>query len=245
MNDSFIRTEALIGKENLEKLFKSRIAIFGIGGVGSYVVESLARSGIGEFILIDYDIVEYSNINRQLIATHNTLGKYKVDVANERIMAINPRAKVKTYKTFYNSNNTDCILNGCDYIVDAIDTVTSKLSLIEESNKKGINIISCMGTGNKLNPNMFLIDDIKNTSVCPLCRIMRKELKNRGINSLKVLYSKEKPIPPNNVYVNSESEDLNKKFIGSISFCPSVAGLLISAEVIKDIINDNKTGLES
>ena len=233
MSNQFSRTELLIGKEAVEKLNKSKVAIFGIGGVGSFVVEGLARAGVGKFILIDHDIVSETNLNRQLIATTKTIGMLKVEVAKTRILEINPNAKVEIIKEFFMPDSKEFFNNSIDYIVDAIDTVTAKIELIQRANKLNIPIISCMGTGNKLNPNQFEITDIYKTSVCPLAKVMRKELKQRGIEKLKVLYSKEEPIKLKNLEINEENK---KQVPGSISFVPSVAGLLISGEVIKDLI---------
>ena len=223
MENQFSRTELVIGKEKVDILKKSKVAIFGIGGVGSYVVEGLARAGIGNFILVDKDEVSISNINRQIIATHNTVGNPKVEVAKKRILEINPNANVEIYQEFFMPDTEGIIDDSIDYIVDAVDTVTAKLELIVRANKLNIPIISCMGTGNKLDPTKFEIADIYKTSVCPLAKVMRKELKARGIKKLKVLYSKEEAIKTEGV-------------IGSISFVPSVAGLIISGEVIKDLI---------
>lgn len=223
MENQFSRTELVIGKEKMEILKKSKVAVFGIGGVGSYVVEGLARIGIGNFILIDKDEVSISNINRQIIATHSTVGKAKVDVAKERILEINPDANVETYQEFFMPETKGILNDSIDYIVDAIDTVTSKIELIVRANKLNIPIISSMGTGNKLDPTKFEITDIYKTSVCPLAKVMRKELKLKGIKKLKVLYSTEESIKANGV-------------IGSVSYVPSVAGLIIAGEVIKDLI---------
>lgn len=229
----FSRTELLIGKEGIEKLSKSKIAIFGIGGVGSYVVEGLVRAGIGNFILVDNDIVSESNINRQIIATTKTVGKPKVEVAKERILEINPNANVEIYQEFFMPETTGIIDSSIFYIIDAIDTVTAKIELVQRANNLNIPIISCMGTGNKLDPTQFEITDIYKTSVCPLAKVMRKELKSRGIKKLKVLYSKEEP---KKIHSINESE---RKVPASISFVPSVAGLIIAGEVVKDIINFN------
>lgn len=223
MENQFSRTELIIGKEKLEVLKKAKVAVFGIGGVGSYVIEGLARIGIGNFILVDKDEVSISNINRQIIATHATVGKDKVEVAKARILEINPNAKVEIYKEFFMPETSGILDESIDYIVDAIDTVTAKIELIVRANKLNIPIISCMGTGNKMDPTKFEIADIYKTSVCPLAKVMRKELKGRGIKKLKVLYSKEEAI-------KTEGN------IGSLSFVPSVAGLIISGEVIKDLI---------
>ena len=230
--NAFCRTEYLIGQEALQKLKNSKVAIFGIGGVGSYVVEALARSGVGSFVLVDKDTVSISNLNRQLIATLDTIGKDKVDIAKERILSINPNAKVKTFADFFMPGNTNILDNSITYIVDAIDTVTAKIELVIQAKKLDIPIISSMGTGNKLDPTMFEITDIYNTSVCPLAKVMRKELKSRNISHLKVLYSKEKPIKTNII-------DENGKLIpGTISFVPSVAGLIIAKEVVFDLIQN-------
>ncbi len=229
MENQFSRTELIIGKEKVEILKKAKVAVFGIGGVGSYVVEGLARAGIGNFILVDKDEVSISNINRQIIALHSTVGKAKVEVAKERILEINPDAKVEIYQEFFMPETEGIIDESIDYIVDAVDTVTAKIELIVRANKLNIPIISCMGTGNKLDSTRFEIADIYKTSVCPLAKVMRKELKTRGIKKLKVLYSKEEPIK-----VDVIGEE--KRTPGSMSFVPSVAGLIISGEVIKDII---------
>ena len=225
MESEFSREELLIGKQNVDKLHLKKVAIFGVGGVGSFVVEGLARAGIGNFILIDNDIVDITNLNRQLHALHSTIGKYKVDEMKERILDINPRARVEVYREFYESNEKNKILDSSvNYIVDAIDSVKSKINLAKDAQELNIPIISSMGTGNKLDPTKFEISDISKTSVCPLARVMRKELKKIGIKKYKVLYSREDPI---------KSDEKNP---GSISFVPSVAGLIISGEVIKDII---------
>lgn len=236
MLNQFSRTEMLIGEEGIEKLNNSKIAIFGIGGVGSYVAEALARSGVGNFILVDNDKVTITNINRQIIATTKTIGQYKVDLMKQRILDINPEAEVETYKTFYMPDCKENILdNSIDYIVDAIDTVTAKIYLIEEAQRLNIPIISSMGTGNKLDPSKFEITDIYKTSVCPLAKVMRKELKQRNIKKLNVLYSKEEPVK---IKRDSEEETTKKQVPGSIAFSPSVAGLMIASKVVKDIINE-------
>lgn len=238
MLSQFSRTELLIGKEGVEKLQNSKVAIFGIGGVGSFVAEGLARAGVGNFILVDNDDVDITNLNRQLHALHSTVGKYKVDLMKERILDINPNAKVDTYKTFYMPDNKDNILdNTVTYIVDAIDTITAKIELALDAEKLNIPIIASMGTGNKLDPTKFEITDISKTSVCPLAKVMRKQLRERGIKKYKVLYSKEGPIKPDEELERECIEGTNKKQVpGSISFVPSVAGLIIAGEVIKDII---------
>ncbi len=232
MRDCFSREELLIGKEKLKKLNNSKVAIFGIGGVGSYVLEGLARAGVGNFILVDGDVVADSNINRQIIALHSTIGKDKVEVAKQRVLDINPEAKVTTYKTFFLPETEGILDNSIDYIVDAIDTVTAKIELVIRAKELDIPIISSMGTGNKLNPSKFVITDISKTEVCPLAKVMRRELRKREIKHLKVIYSKEEPID-----FTATNEDTNGKRVpGSISFVPSVAGLMIAGEVVKDII---------
>ena len=227
MYEGFSREERLIGKENVEKLNKSKVAVFGIGGVGSFVVEGLARAGIGKFLLVDNDTVDITNINRQIHANITTIGKNKVDVMKERILNINPQAEVDISTEFF-MPGSKLVDNSLDYIVDAIDTVTGKIELVCRANELNIPIISAMGTGNKLDPTKFEVADIYKTSVCPLAKVMRKELRARGIEKLKVVYSKEEPIKPN---------DGDYKTPASISFVPSVAGLIIAGEVIKDIIN--------
>ena len=227
MLNQFSRTELLIGKESIEKLNKAKVAIFGIGGVGSFVVEGLVRAGVENFILVDNDKICLTNLNRQLIATHKTIEKSKVEVAKERILEINPNAKVETYQEFFMPESKELLDETVDYIVDSVDTVTAKIELVVRANKLNIPIISSMGTGNKLDPTRFEVTDIYKTSVCPLAKVMRKELRARGIKELKVVYSKEEPI---------KLESDRNQVPGSISFVPSVAGLIIAGEVIKDII---------
>ena len=234
MSNKFSRTELFIGKENIEKLNKSKVAIFGIGGVGSFVVEGLARAGIGNFVLIDHDIVSETNINRQIIATTKTIGMPKVEVEKERILEINPDAKVEIIKEFFMPDSKEILDNSIDYIVDAIDTITAKIELVQRANKLNIPIISSMGTGNKLDPTRFEVTDIYKTSVCPLAKVMRKELRQRGIKKLKVIYSKEEPIKTKET--STKNQETKKQVPGSISFVPSVAGLIIAGEVIKDLI---------
>lgn len=238
MQNEFSRTQLLLGEEAMEKLKNTTVAIFGIGGVGTYVAEALARCGIGNFALFDDDNVCITNINRQLIATRKTIGKKKVDVMAERILDINPEAKVETHQVFYMPENADEYdLTKYDYIVDAIDTVTAKIELIVRAKAKNIPIISSMGAGNKLNPTELEVDDIYKTSVDPLSKVMRHELKKRGIKSLKVVYSKEKPI--NHMVEGDGCTDNSagrRSVPGSVSFVPSVAGLIIASEVVKDII---------
>ncbi|MFZ7120001.1 MAG: tRNA threonylcarbamoyladenosine dehydratase [Eubacteriaceae bacterium] len=250
MVHEFSRTELLIGKESLRKLKTSKVAVFGIGGVGSFVVEGLVRSGIGNFVLVDDDCICLTNLNRQIHATRKTIGKPKVEVMKGRILDINPEARVVTYQSFYMPGSAnDLIKDDYDFIVDAIDTVTGKIDLIVNAKLKGIRIISAMGAGNKLDPTKFEIADIYSTSICPLAKVMRKELRKREIDSLKVVYSKEMPITPNVSEEGSCSDDykctsitsdkptVRKQTPGSVSFVPSVVGLIIAGEVIKDIIN--------
>lgn len=233
MLNQFSRTELLFGEEAIKKLSESRVAVFGIGGVGGYAVEALARSGVGSLDLIDSDKVCLTNLNRQIIATHKTIGRYKVDAAAERIALINPEAKVRTYKLFY-LPETETLFNFSeyDYIIDAIDTVAGKIALAVNAQKADTPIISSMGAGNKLDPTAFEVADIYKTSVCPLARVMRRELKKRGINKLKTVYSKEPAITP----FESEEESTKRQTPGSNAFVPSVAGLIIAGEVIKDLI---------
>ena len=226
--NQFIRSEILLGKDNMEKLKNSHVMVFGVGGVGSYVCEALARSGVGEITVVDSDTVSESNLNRQLIALHSTIGKKKVDVISDRIYDINPECTVHKKDIFYLPENAHEIdFDKVDFVVDAIDTVTAKIDIIVKCKNLGIPVISSMGTGNKLNPAMLKIDDLYKTSVCPLARVMRRELKNRDIKSLMVLYSEEKPIEP-------ESSD--KRTPGSVAYVPSVAGLLIGGYVINELI---------
>lgn len=232
----FSRTERLIGSDNQQKLYSSTVVIFGVGGVGSHCIEALARSGIGHLVLIDNDTVSITNINRQSIAYHSTVGQYKTHVMKERILDINPNAKVETFETFVLPENLDALLDSIgtiDYIIDAIDTVTAKLALVQYAHAHQIPMIASMGTGNKLHGELFEITDISKTSVCPLCRVMRKELKARGIQHLKVLYSKEQPLTP----ILPNEEATNKRAVpGSVSFVPPVAGLLIAGEVVRELI---------
>lgn len=235
MLSRFSRTEILIGKENMEKLKNARVAVFGVGGVGGYTVEALARSGVGTLDLIDDDKVSITNINRQIIATTSTVGKYKVDVAKDRILDIHPEAKVNVYKTFYLPETADQFdFSWYDYIVDAIDTVTGKLQLVEQAKKSGTPIISSMGAGNKMDATAFEVADISETSVCPLAKVMRRELKKRGIEHLKVVYSKEKAITPQGI--DEEGAHEKRQTPGSNAFVPSVVGLIMAGEVVKDII---------
>lgn len=233
--EQFSRTELLLGEEAMEKLKRSRVAVFGIGGVGGYVVEVLARSGVGTLDLIDNDEVSLSNLNRQIIATHRTVGRDKVDVAAERIQEINPEAVVYGHKVFYTPETADQFdFSQYDYVVDAIDTVTGKLQIVENAVRCNVPVISSMGTGNKLDPSRFQVSDISKTTMDPLARIMRKELKKRGIHHLKVVYSKEKPLP---VKVPKEEmgETTRRTIPGSNAYVPAAAGLVLAAELIRDL----------
>ncbi len=234
MANQFSRTELLLGKEAIEKLNNCRVAVFGIGGVGGYTVEALARSGIGKLDLIDNDTVSLTNINRQIIALHSTIGEYKVDVAKHRIKDINPNAQIHAHKVFFTSETADLFdFSKYDYVVDAVDTVSAKIELVMRCNAAGVPIISSMGAGNKLDAAQFEVSDIYKTSVCPLARVMRRELKNRGIKKLKVVYSKEAPITP--AGETDEKTENRRQIPASIAFVPSVAGLIIAGEVIKDL----------
>ena len=233
--DQFIRTRMLLGREAMERLAASRVAVFGIGGVGGYVVEALARSGVGALDLVDHDTVSLSNLNRQIIATHNTLGQLKVDAARERILSINPQCVVRTHPTFYLPDTADQFdFTQFDYVVDAIDTVTGKLLLVQQAHDTGTRIISSMGTGNKLDPTALEVTDINKTTFCPLARIMRKELKKRGIPCLKVVYSREPAMTPDNGDEPLEFSG-RKPVPGSTAFVPAAAGLIIAGEVVKDL----------
>jgi len=237
LENQFSRTERLLGKENMEKLAAARVCIFGIGGVGGYVAEALARSGVGHLELVDNDVICLSNLNRQIIATHETLGQYKVDVMKERILSINPTAEVTVYKCFYlPETRAQFDFTNYDYVVDAIDTVAGKIALVLQAEESGTPVISSMGAGNKLDPAAFQVADIYQTSVCPLAKVMRRELKRRGVKKLKVVYSKEQPVA-----VQNDEESLlsspRRSIPGSIAFVPSVAGLIIAGEVVKDLVN--------
>lgn len=235
MENQFVRTQMLFGKDAMEKLSHSKVAIFGVGGVGGYTAEALARSGVGELHLIDNDTVCLSNLNRQIIATHTTLGMKKVDAAKARLLDINPNIKVVTHDIFFLPENSDCIdFSIFDYVVDAIDTVSGKIALVEKAEEAHTPIISSMGAGNKLNPQMLEVTDIYKTSVCPLARVMRRELKKRNIKKLKVVYSKERAMTPIDLWADN-SDNQRRQVPGSNAFVPSVAGLIIAAEVIKDI----------
>lgn len=236
MIDQFSRTELLIGKEGIKRLQASRVAVFGIGGVGGYAVEALARSGVGALDLIDNDTVSLTNLNRQIIATHETIGKYKTDVMRDRILSIHPQAAVTVHKCFYLPETAEQFDFGqYDYVVDAVDTVTAKLEIIMQAKNRGVPVISCMGAGNKLDPTRFQVADIYQTTVCPLAKVMRRELKKRGVKELKTVFSTEPAMTP------AFSEEVTEKRTtpGSISFVPSVAGLILAGEVIRDLIKES------
>ncbi|MGN0328584.1 MAG: ThiF family adenylyltransferase [Lachnospira sp.] len=252
MLNQFSRTEILLGNEAMEKLRKSRVAVFGIGGVGGYVCEALARSGVYKFDLIDDDKVCLTNINRQIIATRKTIGKYKVDVMKERILDINSEAEVRVYKCFFLPENANEFpFQEYDYIVDAVDTVTAKISIVMKAQELNIPVISSMGAGNKLDPSQFKVADIYKTKVCPLAKVMRRELKKRGVKKLKVVYSEEQPVKPiENMEVScrtncvcppgAEHKCTERRAIpGSTAFVPSVAGLIIAGEIVKDLTKDS------
>lgn len=227
MNSQFQRTERLIGTDAVMALAAKHVAVFGVGGVGGFVCEALARAGVGSITIVDKDEVDITNLNRQIIALHSTIGRSKVEVMQERILDINPYAVVNSFRTFFLPENAeDFDFKIYDYVVDAVDTVTAKIELVMKAKDAGVPIISSMGTGNKLDPTLFKVDDIYKTSVCPLAKVMRKELKSRGVESLKVVYSEEVPMKP----------DDGIRSPASISFVPSVAGLIIAGEVIKDMI---------
>ena len=235
MIEQFSRTEILLGEAAMERLYKARVAVFGVGGVGGYTVEALARCGVGQLDLCDSDTISISNINRQILATHSTVGQLKVEVAKNRIMDINPACVVRTYPFFYLPDTADQFdFTQYDYIVDCIDTVTGKLALVERAHAAGTPIICSMGTGNKLNPAAFQVADISKTSMCPLARVMRKELGKRGIKHLKVVYSQEEALTPTGW--EEEAAALGKRQIpGSVAFVPGAAGLILAGEVVKDI----------
>lgn len=236
MADKFSRMRLIYGEEAMEKLANSRAAVFGVGGVGGYAVEGLIRSGLGAIDIIDNDKVSVSNINRQIIATTKTLGEYKTDAARERILSINPEAKVNTYNIFYSpETSAQFDFSRYDYIVDAIDSVTGKIELVMQANNYSVPIISSMGAGNKTDPTAFEVTDIYKTSVCPLARVMRHELKKRGIKQLKVVYSKEKPLIPVSADENGTLASSRKQVPGSTAFVPSVVGLIIAGTVVNDL----------
>jgi len=242
MLEQFARTQLLIGQEGLEKLAKAKVAVFGVGGVGGYVVEALARSGVGNFVLVDNDTVALTNLNRQIIATHDTVGKYKVDVMRDRILSIHPEANVEIHKCFYLPETADEFdFSTYSYVVDAVDTVTAKIDIILRAKECDVPVMSSMGAGNKLDPTRFQVADIYKTSVCPLAKVMRRELKKRGVKNCKVVYSTELSVQPraeeaNAAYEKEKSDSRRRSLPGSIAFVPSVAGLIIAGEVIKDLI---------
>lgn len=246
----FSRTELMVGQEGLEKLYRSTVAVFGVGGVGSYTVEALARSGVGKIVLIDYDDVCLTNINRQLHALQSTVGKPKVDLMKERVLQINPQAEVVAIRKFYSpENGDDLVTDNLDYIVDAIDNVTGKLDLIKKAVAKGISIVSAMGAGNKIDPTAFKVADISETSVDPLARVVRRELKKAGIlRGVKVVFSKEQPLTPQETIVDCKTHcicsnkqgafscTLRRQIPGSISFVPPVMGMILAGVVVRDIV---------
>lgn len=236
MTEQFSRIEALLGEESMKKLAGAAVAVFGVGGVGGFAVEALARSGVGKFDLVDNDTVSVSNLNRQIIATTDTIGRSKVEVMKERILSINPQAQVRTRQCFFlPEKEEEFDFSEYDYVIDAVDTVTAKISIISCAKKAGVPVISSMGTGNKLDPLRLEVADISETSVCPLARVMRKELKERGIQGVKVIYSKETPIVPKFSAKTADPAANKRGTPGSTAFVPSVAGLVIASEVIKDI----------
>ena len=241
MSEQFLRTEMLLGSDAIQKLQSARVAVFGLGGVGGYTVEALARSGVGSLDLIDSDTISVSNLNRQILATHSTVGMLKVEAARTRVLDINPDCQVRTWPVFYTPETADAFdFSQYDYIVDAIDTVTGKLALVERAKAADIPIICCMGTGNKLDASAFRVADISKTSMCPLARVMRKELSKRGIRHLKVVYSQEEALTPTGW--EAEAAALGKRQIpGSVAFVPGAAGLLLAGEVIQDITGRSRS----
>ncbi len=235
MESQFSRTELIYGKDAIADLSTKKVAVFGVGGVGGYVCEALARTGIGRFVIVDFDTVAISNINRQIIATHDTIGKYKVDVMRDRIISINPNAEVEVRKCFFlPENESEFDFAQYDYVIDAVDTVSAKIAIVMKANEAGVPVISSMGAGNKVDPTGFKIADIYKTDTCPLARVMRREMKKRNVKHLKVVFSKEQPIVP---LSDKPNEPRKKVTPGSTAFAPSVAGLLIASEVIKDLTN--------
>lgn len=237
MLDQFSRTELLLGREGMERLARAHVAVFGLGGVGGYAVEALARSGVGTLDLTDSDRLSLTNLNRQILATRRTLGQYKADAARERVLEINPAAAVNARRVFYGPDTAEAFdFAQYDYVVDAIDTVTGKLALIQAAQAAGTRIISCMGAGNKLDPSAFRVADIYETSVCPLARVMRKELKRRGVRHLKVVYSQEAPRNPEGIlYQESLEGETRRQVPGSCAFVPAAAGLILAGEVVRDL----------
>lgn len=244
MNEQFARTQILLGDEAMNRLQNAHVAVFGVGGVGGYVCEALVRSGVGQFDLIDSDEVCLSNINRQIIATHDTVGQYKVDVMKARMLTINPDVKVNVHRCFFLPENADEFpFASYDYVIDAVDTVTAKIELVMKCQEEGVPIISSMGAGNKLDASAFKVADIYRTNVCPLAKVMRRELKKRGVKKLKVVYSEEQPLTPlideNQIKCDASDEpsarSSRRATPGSVAFVPSVVGLIIAGEVVKDI----------
>lgn len=248
--EQFARTELLYGAENMQKLSHSRVAIFGIGGVGGYVVEALARTGVGSFVLVDSDTVSLTNLNRQIIATYDTIGKYKTQVMKERILSINPKAQVEVRNCFYLPENAhEFDFRTYSYVVDAVDTVTAKIEIIMRARECGVPVISCMGAGNKVNPGAFEVTDLYRTTMCPLAKVMRRELKKRGVEKLKVVYSPEKPIKPETGRLSGQENEekmmqgdesiIKKRSVpGSVVFAPAVAGMLLAGQVVSDLISE-------
>lgn len=236
MPDEFSRSRLLLGQKAMDRLACAKIAVFGLGGVGGHAVDALARMGVGSFVLVDGDRVSLTNINRQIVADHSTVGRLKTEVMRERILLINPHASVEAHPVFFLPGDADSFLNGCEYLVDAVDTVAAKLRLAEIGQERGIPVISAMGAGNKLDPTRFEVADITETSVCPLCRVMRRELKKRGIPHLKVVYSREPPLPVYPEEGESEEKGTTGRTVpGSLAFVPSVAGLILASQVIQDL----------
>nr|WP_325215359.1 tRNA threonylcarbamoyladenosine dehydratase [uncultured Oscillibacter sp.] len=240
MLDQFSRMELLLGREGMERLARARVAVFGLGGVGGYTVEALVRSGVGTLDLVDSDRVSLTNLNRQILATHRTLGRYKADVARERALEINPEAVVHARRVFYGPDTAgEFDFSQYDYVVDAIDTVTGKLALIQQALEAGTRVISCMGAGNKMDPAAFRVADIYETSVCPLARVMRKELKRQGVRKLKVVYSRELPRnPEGELYQQSLEGEVRRQVPGSVAFVPAAAGLILAGEVVRDLCKE-------
>ena len=236
VEEQFVRTALLLGEEGVARLKRAKVAVFGIGGVGGFAVEALARAGVGAFLLVDSDRICVSNINRQIIADWNTVGRYKTKVMQERIASVNPDAEVETRECFFLPENADSFdFSGWDYIVDAVDTVSAKLEIIVRAKEAGVPVISCMGAGNKLDPTRFEVADLYETSVCPLARVMRRELKKRGIDSCKVVYSREEARTPLDGLLSQEESGGRRSVPGSVSFAPSVAGLVAAGEVIREL----------
>nr|WP_325211728.1 tRNA threonylcarbamoyladenosine dehydratase [uncultured Oscillibacter sp.] len=240
MLDQFSRTELLLGREAMERLARARVAVFGLGGVGGYAAEALARSGVGALDFIDSDRLSLTNLNRQILATHGTLGQYKAEAARDRALSINPEVRARAWNLFYGPDTAgEFDFSQFDYVVDAIDTVTGKLALIQAAQAAGTRVISCMGAGNKLDPAAFRVADIYETSVCPLARVMRKELKRRGVKRLKVVYSQEPPREPEGaLYQESLAGEVRRQVPGSVAFVPATAGLILAGEVVRDLAGE-------